>query len=464
MESRRESASAKKVRTGAVAAFALIALTTALGNMSQTAVNAMLPAMAVDLDTSVALAQWMTTGYMLVLGVTVPVAAFATYKLGLRGVLMLSAAFCCAGAVLDIVASSFALALAGRILQAIAAGLAMPLVQTAAMVLFEPGQRGTAMGVSGVALGFAPNIGPTIGGAMVDTWGWQSYFVLLFALAFALGLCAFLLVRKDMRLLGGEASARLDAPSFVLSGMGFAGLLLGFSNASSFGLLSAFFWVPLLVGVVFVVLFFKRQDVADYPLVSLRVFESPRYTIGLVCTMLLFASFMGVALVIPLFVEELCGGTAFEAGLALLPGTVAALLLNPLSGILTDKIGARKVVLTGGVFLALGALAAVFFTEETSLAVIMIWQGVRAIGVSLMLASLFTWSLSELDPGILSGGSAFSIMARQATSSFGTALMVFGTQLGPLLGIVDIMGYHIAFGISAACAVILLPVAILKVK
>ncbi|MBQ3106328.1 MAG: MFS transporter, partial [Eggerthellaceae bacterium] len=402
--------------------------------------------------------------YMLVLGVAVPATAFITYKLGIRGILALAMALVCVGAAVNYLAPDFPSALVGRVLQAVASGMVMPLVQTAAMVLFEPGKRATAMGVSGIAMGFAPNIGPTIGGAMVDAWGWRSFFLLLVVLAAVIAICSLAVVGKDMKLVGAEASAKLDLPSFVCSGLGFSGLLLAFSNASSFSILSPYCWAPLAVGIVFMVLFFVRQRRADYPLVSLRVFESPRYTVGLVCTVLLFASFMGVTLLIPLFIEDSRGGTALEAGLVLLPGTLAALVFNPVSGVLSDKVGVRKVVLAGGILLVAGACAAVLFTESTPLALVAVLQGVRASGVSLLMAALFSWSLSELDPGILSGGSAFAIMARQAAASFGTALMVMGTQLGPMIGLGDAFGYGLAFGISALCAIAMLVLAFARVR
>ena len=103
---------------------------------------------------------------------------------------------------------------------------------------------------------------------------------------------------------------------------------------------------------------------------------------------------MGVTLIVPLYVEGLCGGTALEAGVVLLPGTVAALVLNPLAGVLTDKVGVRPVALVSGAFLATGAVLMSFLDADTPLYVTTLCQAVRAVGVSCLLYTSTTRACS----------------------------------------------------------------------
>lgn len=333
------------------ALFAIVMLASAFGNLSQTAVNAMMPEIMGEFALDVSLGQWLTTSYMLVLGIAVPAATFLGKRFTTRQHVFIALAFFLVGALADCLASNFAVLLAGRICQAVSTGLLLPLMQTIAMTRFPEGRRATAMGIAGIAMGFAPNIGPTVGGAFSFSFGWRSFFVLLLAGVVVLGVATALLVR------GGEGnrSERFDTLSFMLSALGFGGLLLGFSEASSFALTSPFVWGPLVAGAVFLVLFVQRQKRVDDPLINMDIFKSGQYTVGFAVLCLLHASFMGVTLVIPLYVEGPCGGTALDAGIVLLPGTLAALFLNPLAGVLTDRFGIRPVTLASGALLAVGS-------------------------------------------------------------------------------------------------------------
>ncbi len=440
--------------------FAIVVLGSALGNLSQTAVNAMMADIMGGFGAGVELGQWLTTSYMLVLGVTVPASTYLQRRFCVRVQVLLAFGLFIAGTALSLAAQGFAMLLAGRILQAVAAGILLPVMQTVAMTGFGPGKQATAMGIAGVALGFAPNIGPTIGGAMSFAWGWRSFFALMLALLAALALWTLVAVRRQP---SPDSSARLDAVSLTQSTLGFGGVLLGFSNASSLGLASALVWGAMLLGVLFLVLFVRRQRRVADPLVSMGIFQCPQFTWGFIAQCLLTASFMGITLLVPLYVQNLCGGTALDAGVVLLPGTVAALVLNPLAGVLTDRAGIRPVALAGGVLLSAGAVSMVFLSADTPLWLSMVLQGVRACGVSTLIGPLTAWSLAKLPRPLVADGSAFSIAARQATASFGTSVMVLFVSAAAVAAI-GAAAYVLAFGFSAVMALALLVCIVTKVR
>ena len=301
---------AQSDRRAVYALFAIVVLASASGNLSQTAVNAMLSDIMGEFGMAVDLGQWLTTSYMLVLGVTVPVATYLSRRFSVRQHMFIALGFFLAGAMADLFAPNFGVLLGGRICQAVSAGMLMPLMQTIAMTRFPAGRQATAMGIAGIAMGFAPNIGPTIGGAMSFAWGWRSFFVLLVVIMAVLAAASACAIKPSAAL---DRSARLDVVSLALSTLGFGGLLLAFSDASSFGIASPFIWVPMLLGTLFLVLFVRRQNRVDDPLISMNIFKSAQYRAGFVAQNLLNASFMGVTLVVPLYVEGLCGGTALTA-------------------------------------------------------------------------------------------------------------------------------------------------------
>ncbi len=447
-------------RTQVVVLVAIVILGSCLGNLSQTALNAMFSGIAVDFKVSIGLGQWVTTLYMMVLGITVPVVTFLLRRFTCKQVVMAALVLLFLGALIDALAWSFPLLIVGRVLQAISTGITMPLMQSTIMTSFPPNRQATVMGLAGIALGFAPNIGPTIGGWMVGAAGWRSFFVVLTLCSAVLVVAALLLVVRGQK---PHANAKLDVWSFCQSALGFGGLLLGCSNASSYGLENPLVWAPLVCGLVFMILFVRRQRRVDNPLISMSIFESHRYRVGFCGLCLLFSSFMGITLLVPLYIENLWGGTAFQAGIALLPGAITALIFNPLAGFLTDRIGVRPVVLTGATFMAVGACSMVFFDATTPFWVIVVCQSVRAVGVSTLISPLNSWGYSELSAANINDGSSFSTAARQAGASVGTALMVFAITAGPALGSAA-LGYEIAFAISAALALATLITALWKVR
>lgn len=430
------------------AIFAVVVLSSALGNLSQTGLNAMLVTVCGELSITTGVGQWLTTAYMFVLGAVVPLASYLMGRFRLKDLVVLSIVIFMAGAGIAACATNFPVLLAGRVVQAVASGILLPLLQTIAMTRFPDGRKATAMGISGVAMGFAPNIGPTIGGAMVGQLGWRSFFVMLVLLSgIILVFCLVCIKRRD----DASYPASLDLFSFVLCTVGFGGILIGCSEASSLPLTSPFIWIPVLMGVLCLLAFAVRQRRRENPLIDLSIFDDANYRAGFWAQCLLCASFMGITLLVPLFIEDLRGGTALEAGLVLLPGTVAALIFNPVAGILTDKVGVRPVAVAGGLFLCVGAGGMAFMDTNTPLWLIMTLQGVRAVGVSSLIGPLTSWSLMGLRGKKTSDGSAFGLAARQTAASVGTALMVLCIEGVPCLA--GPFAYQVAFGVSAAFAI-----------
>lgn len=441
------------------AIFAVVVLSSALGNLSQTGLNAMLVTVCDELSISTGVGQWLTTAYMFTLGAVVPLCSYLMGRFRLKDLAVLAIAIFIVGAAISACAGSFPVLLAGRIVQAIAAGMLLPLLQTIAMTRFPDGRKATAMGISGVAMGFAPNIGPTIGGAMVDALGWRSFFVMLVVLsAVILAFCVLFVQRHD----DASLSVSFDLFSFVLCTVGFGGILAGCSEASSHPLTSPFIWVPLIVGGLCLLAFVTRQRQTANPLIDLAIFRNADYRVGFWAQCFLCASFMGITLLVPLYVEGFRGGTALEAGMVLLPGTVAALVLNPVAGILTDKVGVRPVAVAGGVFLCVGSVAMSFIGEDTPLWAVMALQGVRAVGVSSLIGPLASWSLMGLKGKMTSDGSAFALASRQTAASVGTALMVLCVEGVPALS--GASAYHAAFAVSAAFAALTLGCIVARVK
>lgn len=463
MESGANMSLSEKGRTYAL--FTIVVLACALGALTQTVMNSMLGGVRADFGVDASVGQWLTTIYMLALGVTVPAVTFLSQKLPMRNVVFLALFLLLAGGIIDVLAPTFEVLVAGRVLQAVGAGITLPVLQSIAMTRFPAGQNGTAMGIAGIAMGFAPNIGPLIGGALVDSCGWRSFFVLLVAVVVALIVATAALVQRES---APRRDVRFETISFLYSTLGFGGLLLAFSNAASMAASSPLVWAPALVGVACLALFVVRQKRIEHPLINLQIFRFPHFRISFIAQNCLFASFMGITLIVPLYVQGLLGASAVEAGLVFVPATILAVFVNPLAGILSDKVGARPVVIVASALLVVGAVSMAFVNESTPLWALTLMQTARGMGVSALIGPLNSWGMGGLPGQIMMDASAFSAAARQACASFGTAIMVLAiTELSAVAATGAIgaqAAYQVAFGISAALAACVFVVAIAKVR
>ena len=447
----------KGVARSTYTTFAIVVLTCALGSLTQTVMNSMLGAVQADFGTDDYVGQWLTTIFMLCIGITVPLVAHLSRRMSVRQLMVLSLALFAIGAIIDWLAPTFAVLLIGRIPQAVATGITLPVLQTIAMTRFPKEHTGAAMGIAGIAMGFAPNIGPLIGGTLVGTLGWRSFFIMLLVLLVVLLVCAIIFIPREK---AAARDAHLDIVSFVQSTFGFGGLLLCFTNAAVSPLASVEVVVPGLLGIAFLIAFVSRQKRIAHPLINMGIFASANYRASFFAQNCLFASFMGITLIVPLFVTNVCGGTALDAGMVFIPATILAVVFNPLAGILSDRLGARPVIIGGAILLCVGSIIMAFMDASLPLWAITLFQTIRGVGVSSLIGPLNSWGMRQLEPQHMVDGSAFFTTVRQACASLGTAIMMLIIAAAGA----SVLAYDLAFGFSAMLAVAVLVCAVWKVR
>ncbi len=180
----------------------------------------------------------------------------------------------------------------------------------------------------------------------------------------------------------------------------------------------------------------------------LDIFKSKQFNRGLIALVLHFSAFLGVTLLIPLWVQGLGGGTSLDSGMVLLPAMVVALIVNPLSGVLHDRFGLRPVVIGMSAFLVVGAVLEVVATEATPFESMAVYQAIRQVGIAGLIGPLQTWALVDLKGPLISDGSSTCILFRQVGSSIGAAIMVFLVSFMATLSVPVALPYQAAFGFS----------------
>jgi len=435
--------------------FVVILLGTMLGGLSQTQMNTVLPNCMEELGITVGQAQWLVNIYLLVLGIVIPIYAFLARRYTTKTLFSLALVLFALGTFFITYTDSFFWMLGGRIFQGCAAGIMFPLSQTVALTDFPPEKRATMMGFLGLAMGFAPNIGPTLAGAFAVAWGWRSSFIFLLVCCILDIVLARVCIHATPPLTG-EAKGKtekLDIPSVILSTIGFGGILAGFSNLSSYGAADVHCIVPCLIGVIGLCLFVYRENHVENPMLHLAVFKDRDFTIGTIMICALFCAFIGVTLLIPLYVQEVLGDTPLQSGMVLFPGVIAALIINPLSGWLMSRIGPRPIVCTSSILLVVGTIGLLYLGNMSNLWAMAAWQGVRAFGISGLIMPISTWSLEQL--GMLTAdGTSVSNAIRQIASAMGTATIVLLASEGIPAGVVTAQGTNEAMAFSLAMSLV----------
>lgn len=219
--------------------------------------------------------QWLATGFMLVNGVLIPVTAFLMERFSTRQLFISSMLFLLIGSVVCAAAPNFTILLIGRMIQAAGAGIIMPLMMSIVMFIFPAEKRGSAMGLIGIALIFAPAIAPTLSGFIIEYVSWRWLFIGIIPLV----LVVILLALKYLVNVTESSKAKLDIVSVILSTIGFGLVLYGFSNAGSHGWDDVWVLTEIIGGVIVLLFFTFRQLRAKDPFLNVRVFQNLTFTL-----------------------------------------------------------------------------------------------------------------------------------------------------------------------------------------
>lgn len=379
-----------------------------------------LPAIMRSFNISTATAEWLSTAFLLVNGVMIPISAWLINRFGSRKMYLTAMSVFFMGTVVAAMAPNFGTLLAGRIIQGLGVGVTMPLLQTIMLSIFPAEKRGAAMGVVGIVIGLAPAIGPTLSGWIVDNLSWRYLFSIIAPIAGLVVIMAAFLVKDVLP----TKKDKIDIFSVTTSTVGFGSMLYGFSEAGNKGWTNPEIITFIIVGIIFIILFGWRQLHMDEPFLDIRVFKHFEFTLAAFLSGITNLAMVGIEMVLPLYIQNLRGVSAFYSGLILLPGALMIGIMSPITGRLFDKYGARKMAITGMVLLTAGTIPFVFLTTQSSYMMIIVLYAVRMVGVALVMMNVTTSGMNSLPLDKMSHGTAVNNTFRQVLSSIGTAILV----------------------------------------
>jgi len=388
--------------------------------LAQTLLNVALPTIERDLNISHNTVQWLVTGYMLVNGILIPISAYLIERFTTRRLFLIAVGLFTIGTVLGAVAHSFELLLAGRIVQAAGAGILMPLMSIVFLTIFPIEERGKAMGMMGLAMIFAPAIGPTLSGWIVEHHSWRLLFYILLPIA----IFSFIYGSYAMKNVTRNSKTNLDYLAVVLSTLGFGGLLYGFSDAGTDGWDNSRVYISLIIGVVALILFVWRQLAVDKPILEMRVFKYNMYSLTTVINIIITMAMFSGMILLPIYLQSIRGFTPVESGLLLLPGAILMGIMSPITGIIFDKVGARWLSVVGLLITVFTTFEFSKLTDHTSYSFLLLMYSLRMFGMSMLMMPIQTAGMNQLPRILNAHGSAMSQTLRNVAGALGTAFLV----------------------------------------
>jgi MFS transporter, DHA2 family, lincomycin resistance protein len=398
-----------------------------IGLFGETALNMALTEIMADYHIEAGTAQWLTTGYLLVLAVFVPLSAYLMRWFTTKQLILAAIIFMLVGSFLGAIAPSFAILLLGRLIQGLGTGIFLPLMFSVVLMIFSIKKRGAVMGIVGLVITAGPALGPTISGLIISISNWHYIFWIMIIL----NLLLLLLAAPKMENLSDLSRPKIDSLSLIFSTIGFGGIVFSLATLAESSFIEIIVWFPLLIGIVALLLFITRQFKMENPMIDLRVFKQPMFALGTVLMVCNLFMILSIAILIPLYLKSVLGYAALTAGLFMLPGNAVNIVMSPVVGSNFDKVGPKIFTRIGYTLITISTLLIVLVISATT----PVWQIVLLLilfflGISMTMMPAQTNAMNQLSPKMYADGSAAMNTLTQVAGALGTAIAITMFTIG----------------------------------
>jgi len=366
-------------------------------------------------------AQWMSSAYMATMTAGMLINAWLTGIFGERRVFVGALFFFSAGALLGGSAPTEDALIFARVLQGFSAGVAQPLVMATIFTVFPPERRGMAMGVFGLGVVFAPAIGPTLGGLMIEYFSWR--YVFFISLPFCVVAAGLGLLFMPTRRIPRQIPP-FDWLGFALLCVALFGLMTGIADGQREGWASDTIVLRLAGGALAGVAFVLWELRTPRALLDVRIFANVEFSAAAMIAFIFGAGMMGSTYIIPVFVQTIIGFTPLLAGLMMMPAGLMLAVIFPLAGRLSDAMPASLMIIGGLLLFALGFVWMVSADVNTTFWTLVAMIMVSRLGLGFINPSLNASSLKALPADKVRQGSGVANFMRQLGGAFGINLMV----------------------------------------
>jgi len=389
-------------------------------SMLATALTTAIPPIMKDFKIDVNTAQWITSGFSLLIAIVTPLTAYLITTIRTKRLYCVALSLFIIGLTICALSPNFWIMMLGRLIQGCGSGLISAMTQVIILTIYPPEKRGSVMGWYGLSVGVSPIIAPTLAGVLVDYVGWRMVFVvsiviMLFSLAYALYI--FEDVLPTMK-------KTFDVISLFIVAIAFGGVTLAVGNMGKYRFVSLQVLLALVIGSIFTVIFVFRQLRLKVPFLDVRVLKDPKLSMSIITTIILQLTLLGSAIIFPLYVQDIKGQSATKSGLVILPGSLVMALISPFAGKLFDKVGMKLFFLVGSTILIMGNLALFFVTINNSVWLVSVIHIFRCLAIGAVLMPVVTWGMSDIPKTKTSDATALLNSIRAIAGAIGSALFV----------------------------------------
>ena len=387
--------------------------------LDTSSVNVALPELSRQFGASVNQIEWVVLGYLLALAVSIPASGWVGDRFGTKRTYLFALALFTGASVLCGIASSLIELTAFRILQGIGGGMLIPVGTAMLFRAFPPIERAKASTVLMIPTVFAPALGPLVGGWFVTEHSWRW----IFFLNIPVGVFAFVLGALYLEEHKEPTAGRFDVAGFVLSGGGLAAVLFALSHGPTDGWGSPAVLIPGIAGLLaFVALVYVETHVEE-PMLALRLLKDRMFRRANIVIMLAFSSFVGLLFLMPLFLQELLGLTAFESGLVVFPQAIGMVITSQICGRLYHTIGPRRLLVFGLVSMSIVSLSLLFIGFDTDMWTIRLIMFIRGLALGFVFVPIQAAAYANIAPSDTGRASAIFSALRQFSASLGVAVL-----------------------------------------
>lgn len=365
--------------------------------------------------------QWLTTSFMLTMTILIPITAYFIDTYGTRAVMLVSMVLFVLGTFISLIANSFGVLLLGRIIQGMGSGMMMPLMQTILYILFPRSKRGYAMGLAGMIINVAPAVGPPLSGLLIHSFGWRS----LFYVPLPIGLLLLVGVYFFMHNVTEKKATQIDFPSILLSTIGFGTALYGFTMLQDQGELSLVTILSMFLGLLAIGFFVHRQLKLEIPILEVRVLKTPVFSLVSFISILAFTLLISFETMMPMFVQNAQGFSAYYGGLVVMPGALTLAIVSFIAGKLFDLYGGKMIVLIGFIMIGMsGLFAYIFFDLTTPFIIAVVVFMLAMAGSALINMPVMTIGINALPDDLIPHGTSVINTLRQFGGTLGLVFIV----------------------------------------
>ncbi|MFD3435939.1 MFS transporter [Streptomyces sp. NPDC058685] len=415
---------------GGSAVWALVITSVAgfMAALDNLVVTTALPSIREDLGGALEDLEWTVSAYTLTFAVLLMLGAALGDRFGRRRLFMAGLAIFTGASAAAALAPGIDSLIAARAVQGVGAAIMMPLTLTLLTAAVPAARRGAALGIFGAVTGLAVASGPLIGGSLTEHISWQWIFWLNVPIGIAL------LPLARLRLAESYApNARLDIPGTLLVSGGLFGIVYALVNGQADGWSSFPILTGLIVGTLLILAFIRHGIVAKNPMLPMRLFRDRAFFGINIASLLMFLGMFGSIFLLSQFLQGVVGYSPTEAGLRMLPWTGMPLIVAPIAGYLSDRVGGRPVVATGLALQAVGlGLFAMVLEPGVSYAAQLPGLILSGIGMAMYFAPAASVVMSSVRPGEQGIASGANNALREVGGALGVAVLgaVFAAQGG----------------------------------